>query len=189
MQTSFLIQATYMRLKFQKFTVPAASLSIFDSVAVLILIPIMDHIIYPLLRYCGIRFTPLRRVGVGMILAAASVVVAGVVEIKRRDVWKSGHSLNQNVFNESRNASDLNIFLQVPQFMLIGSSEVLTSITGMDTTFKLGSRVGAVVRALAFHQCVPGSIPGLGVICGLSLLVLYSAPRGFSPLLKNQHLI
>ena len=43
------------------------------------------------------------------------------------------------------------------------------------------SRVGAVVRALAFHQCVPGSIPGPGAICGLSLLVLYSAPRGFSP--------
>ena len=36
-------------------------------------------------------------------------------------------------------------------------------------------------RALAFHQCGPGSIPGLGVISGLSLLVLYSAPRGFSP--------
>ena len=44
-----------------------------------------------------------------------------------------------------------------------------------------GSRVGVVVRALAFHQCVPGSIPGPGVTCGLSLLVLYSAPRGFSP--------
>ena len=44
-----------------------------------------------------------------------------------------------------------------------------------------GSRVDAVVRALAFHQCVPGSIPGPGVICGLSLLVLYFAPRGFSP--------
>ena len=39
-----------------------------------------------------------------------------------------------------------------------------------------------MVRALASHQCVPGSIPGPGVICGLSLLlVLYSAPRGFSP--------
>ena len=36
-------------------------------------------------------------------------------------------------------------------------------------------------RALAFHHCGPGSIPGLGVISGLSLLVLYSAPRGFSP--------
>ena len=30
------------------------------------------------------------------------------------------------------------------------------------------------------HLCGPGSIPRLGVICGLSLLVLYSAPRGFS---------
>ena len=44
-----------------------------------------------------------------------------------------------------------------------------------------GGRVGLVVRALAFHQCGPGSISALGVKCGLSLLVLYSAMRGFSP--------
>ena len=34
---------------------------------------------------------------------------------------------------------------------------------------------------LAPYQCGPGSIRRLGAICGLSLLVLYSAPRGFSP--------
>ena len=46
----------------------------------------------------------------------------------------------------------------------------------------LGSRDGAVVRVLASHQCVPGSIPGPGAICGLSLLlVLFSAWRGFFP--------
>ena len=44
------------------------------------------------------------------------------------------------------------------------------------------SRDGAVVRALASHQCGPGSTPGPGVICELSLLlVLVLAPRGFSP--------
>ena len=44
------------------------------------------------------------------------------------------------------------------------------------------SKNGAVVRALASHQCGPGSIPGLGVICWLTLLlVLFLAPRGFSP--------
>ena len=42
-----------------------------------------------------------------------------------------------------------------------------------------GCRDGAVVRALASHQCGLGSIPRLGVICGLSLLVLYS--ERFSP--------
>ena len=41
-----------------------------------------------------------------------------------------------------------------------------------------GGKDGAVVSALAFHQCGPGSIPGPGVICGLSLLlVLVLAPR------------
>ena len=51
----------------------------------------------------------------------------------------------------------------------------------MPITVLLGSRVGAVVRALASHQCVPGLIPGLNIICWLSLLVLFSALRGFSP--------
>ena len=36
-----------------------------------------------------------------------------------------------------------------------------------------------MVAALAFQQCVQGSIPGSGVTSGLSLLVLYSVPRGF----------
>ena len=46
----------------------------------------------------------------------------------------------------------------------------------------LGSKGGAVVRALASHQCDPGSNPGDDAICGLSLLlVLFLAPRGFSP--------
>ena len=55
---------------------------------------------------------------------------------------------------------------------------------------------GAVVRALASHRCGSGSILRLGVICGLSLLVLFSALKGFFsgyscfPLsTKNQYLI
>ena len=57
-----------------------------------------------------------------------------------------------------------------------------------------GSKGGAVVRALASHECGPSSNPGVDAICGLSLLLVLSlAPRGFSPgtpvspLLKNQH--
>jgi len=52
------------------------------------------------------------------------------------------------------------------------------------TSLFMGCRDGAVVRALASHQCGPGSIPRSCVICGLSLLVLYSAPRGFLRVLQ-----
>ena len=39
-----------------------------------------------------------------------------------------------------------------------------------------------MVRALASHQCGPGSNPGIFAICGLSLLLVPSlAPKGFSP--------
>ena len=39
-----------------------------------------------------------------------------------------------------------------------------------------------MVRALASHQCGPGSNPGVDAICELSLLLVLSfAPRGFSP--------
>ena len=46
----------------------------------------------------------------------------------------------------------------------------------------MGSKGGAVVRALSSHQCGPCSNPGVDAICGLSLLLALSlAPRGFSP--------
>ena len=53
---------------------------------------------------------------------------------------------------------------------------------------------GIVVRVLASHHCVPGLIPRLSAICGLSLLlVLFLASRGFPagtlvfPSPQNQH--
>ena len=58
-----------------------------------------------------------------------------------------------------------------------------------------GSRAGAVVRALASHRCVSGSIPGPGVIWGVEFCCWFSTllrevflrVLRFSPLLKNQH--
>ena len=57
-----------------------------------------------------------------------------------------------------------------------------------------GSKGGAVVRAHAFHQCGPGSNPGVNAICGwvccwFSLLLreVFLWVLRFSPLLQNQH--
>ena len=70
------------------------------------------------------------------------------------------------------------------KIMLRGLIQLSPESSEADIRRKLGCRDGAVVRALASHQCGPGSIPRLGVICGLSLLVLYSAPRGFLRVLR-----
>ena len=52
-----------------------------------------------------------------------------------------------------------------------------SAILAIDNSFRTPN---AVVRALASHQCGSGSILRLDVTFGLSFLVLYSAPGGFS---------
>ena len=70
-------------------------------------------------------------------------------------------------------------------FGIVSSAAIWTELYDAWRVFSLkGCRDGAVVRALASHQCGPGPIRRSGVICGLSLLVLYSAPRGFLRVLR-----
>ena len=54
-------------------------------------------------------------------------------------------------------------------------------ITPSSISPPVGSKGGALVRALASHQCGLGSNPGVDAICGSSLLLVLSlALRGFS---------
>ena len=68
----------------------------------------------------------------------------------------------------------VNIFILIIDVGLMPSLASSQSLSA-----SLGCRDGAVVRALVSHQCGPGSLPRSGVKCGLSLLLLYSALRGF----------
>ena len=61
------------------------------------------------------------------------------------------------------------------------AEKTLQHETGPPLSQYWGARHGAVVRALASHQCGPGSSPRVDAICGLSLLLVLSlAPRRFS---------
>ena len=45
------------------FHIPAASLSIFNTLAIIVLIPLYDSAFIPLLRRCGTKITLLQRIG------------------------------------------------------------------------------------------------------------------------------
>lgn len=130
-QTSYLLQGSFMKLKLSDhFTMPAASLYLFEITMLLILIPVVDRIIYPMLRHFGVDFTPLKKMGVGMLFAMGSVIVAGLMEIQRKRFIATHGYFQQHPFNTPVNASQMNIFYQVPQYVLMGTGEVLTSIPG-----------------------------------------------------------
>ena len=120
-----------MNLKItDKLSFPAASLILFEILSLLILIPFIDRVVYPGLRRLDCNFTPLRRIGVGLLFAAGSVVLAGIIETERKHVIKTHGTIEQDVFNTSVNASTMSVFYQVPQYILQGTSEALVSVTG-----------------------------------------------------------
>lgn len=100
-------------------------------------IPLLDRIVYPALRRFGFNFTPLRRMAAGYFCGIVSVILAGVIEIARKEVIKSDGTITQTVFGRSVNASSVSVFYQVPQYVLIGMSEALAVITSKLKCFQL----------------------------------------------------
>lgn len=135
MQSSFFLQSERMSVFVGDAKMPAAILNIFNTIIILILIPIMDRGLYPLLAKYGRSPSHLQRIGVGFILAALSVVVAGIVEIYRKKSLASDGGFQQDLAGDTFNASHMSVFVQIPEFALVGASEVFTSISGLEFAY------------------------------------------------------
>ncbi|KAL8236085.1 hypothetical protein R6Q59_017166 [Mikania micrantha] len=98
LQTFSVQQGVTMDIKLtNSFNMPPASLPIIPIAFILILIPIYDRILVPFIRkFTGIPtgITYLQRVGVGLILSSLSMAVAGIIEVKRKNVAKHHNMLD-----------------------------------------------------------------------------------------------
>uniref|UniRef100_A0AAX7USU5 Solute carrier family 15 member 2 n=1 Tax=Astatotilapia calliptera TaxID=8154 RepID=A0AAX7USU5_ASTCA len=52
-----------------------------NALLILVFVPIFDLIIYPLVRLCGLKITPLRKMAMGMVFAALAFGAATLVEV------------------------------------------------------------------------------------------------------------
>ncbi|KAK9822864.1 hypothetical protein WJX81_005939 [Elliptochloris bilobata] len=106
-----------------RFKVPAASLALFNTLSIILLIPIYDRGLVPLLRHYGTKLSLLSRIGWGLLVCAVAMAVSAALEAWRLSLFRRGV-----VLQDDPDAVDLNVFWQVPQYLLIGLSEVLAAI-------------------------------------------------------------
>lgn len=88
LQTFSVQQGNVMSLKLGSFTVPAPSIPVIPLLFMSVLIPIYELIFVPFARKITNHpsgITRLQRVGVGLILSAISMTIAGFIEVKRRN--------------------------------------------------------------------------------------------------------
>uniref|UniRef100_A0A669ETK1 Solute carrier family 15 member 1 n=1 Tax=Oreochromis niloticus TaxID=8128 RepID=A0A669ETK1_ORENI len=76
------LQATTMNGYFGQLVIQPDQMQTFNPILILTLVPIMDSVIYPLIKKCGFNFTPLKRMTVGMFLAAMAFVCAALVQVE-----------------------------------------------------------------------------------------------------------
>ncbi len=104
--------------------IPAASLSTFNTISIIVLVPVYDKLFLPALRACGIHITMLQRIGWGQVIAIFAMLSAAWVEYVRLGLAKDGRF----VVGEGENAVDMAVWYQTPQYILVGLSEVFASI-------------------------------------------------------------
>ncbi|KAK6486942.1 solute carrier family 15 member 1-like [Huso huso] len=75
-------QATTMDGNFGLVRIQPDQMQTVNPILIVILVPIVDAVVYPLIKKCKLNFTPLRKMTVGMLLAALAFVVAALVQIK-----------------------------------------------------------------------------------------------------------
>lgn len=118
MASLFVEQGAVMDSRIGRFHLPAASMSVFDICSVLVFTGIYRHILIPLAGRL-IRnpkgLSELQRMGIGLVIGMLAMIAAGLTELER--LKRAEH-----------HSSSLSIFWQIPQYTLVGASEVFMYI-------------------------------------------------------------
>ncbi|XP_078434014.1 protein NRT1/ PTR FAMILY 5.10-like [Wolffia australiana] len=104
------------------FRVPPAALQSFISISVVVFIPIYDRVLVPAARTFTGRpsgITMLQRIGIGVVLSIASMVVAAFVEMKRLRYARELGPIE---------TVPMSLWWLVPQYVLFGASDVFTMV-------------------------------------------------------------
>ncbi|KAJ7950685.1 Protein NRT1/ PTR FAMILY 7.3 like [Quillaja saponaria] len=179
MASLFVEQGAAMDTTISNFHIPPASMSSFDILSVAAFIFIYRRVVDPFIcrNIKSNGLTELQRMGIGLVIAILAMVSAGLVEYFR--LKKSA----RKDCNDCEGLSSLSIFWQIPQYVLIGASEVFMYVGQLEffnsqapdglksfgsalcmTSISLGNYVSSllvsIVMKISSRDEMPGWIPG-----------------------------
>ncbi|WCJ23091.1 Major facilitator superfamily protein [Euphorbia peplus] len=184
MASLFVEQGAAMNTTISTFHIPPASMSSFDILSVAVFIFVYRRVLDPLvarIRKGPRGLTQLQRMGIGLAIAIVAMVVSGVVELFRLKHKYAKKGCASTI--EGCDESSLSILWQIPQYVLIGASEVFMYVGQLEffngqtpdglksfgsalcmTSISLGNYVSSllvsIVMKVSTSDRMPGWIPG-----------------------------
>ncbi|KAI1536634.1 PTR2 Dipeptide tripeptide permease [Pyrenophora tritici-repentis] len=160
-----------------------------DPIALIIFIPLLDFVIYPLLRKYKINFSPVLRMTAGFIMASIAMAYASVLQ---HYIYKSP-------------PKSIHVWIQAPAYILVAFSEAFVIITGLELAYtKAPTSLRSLVSALfwltigiAAAICIAlapvsqdpylvwmyGSLAIVGFVAGCALYICFRKSFGEVPVI------
>ncbi|KAL2114660.1 hypothetical protein VUR80DRAFT_2640 [Thermomyces stellatus] len=101
-----------------------------NPISIIIMIPILDHLVYPGLRKLGVNLSPIRRMTVGYFFAAAAMVAAAVMQHYIYQTSSCGYHASDEGCE-----SPILVWAQCVPYILIGLSELFTNVASYEYAF------------------------------------------------------
>ena len=162
MNNNFTSQADTMRHQ----GVPPEIVAQLDPLALIIFIPIMDLFVYPALRKAGIKFTPIKKITLGFMMAAASMAWAAGVQSYIYHHNPCGKHPSEGLPNGDDCApAPISIWVQSGGYVLLAWSEIFASITSLEYAFtKAPKNMRSMVQAFALFMTAIANALGEALI-------------------------
>ncbi|XP_005374129.1 PREDICTED: solute carrier family 15 member 1 [Chinchilla lanigera] len=168
------LQATTMNGKIGAIEIQPDQMQTVNAILIVIMVPIFEAVIYPLIAKCGLNFTSLKKMTVGMFLASMAFVVAAVVQVeidKTLPVFPKAHQVQIKVLNVGNDniavsfpgetvtvgqmsQTDTYMTFDIDQLTSINMSSPGSPVTAVAHNFEQGHRHTLLVWALGNYHVV-----------------------------------
>ncbi|XP_057983289.1 protein NRT1/ PTR FAMILY 5.9 [Malania oleifera] len=156
------------------FKIPPATLQTAITVSIILLMPLYDTILVPIMRaitHNDRGISVMQRMGIGMFLSIIAMMIAAIVETKRRGICQT---MGSNLESET---VPLSIFWLLPQYILLGISDIFT-VVGMQEFFYSEVPIRMRTMGIALYTSVFGVGSFLSAILISMIEFLTSSSRG-----------
>ncbi|ETI23683.1 hypothetical protein G647_05486 [Cladophialophora carrionii CBS 160.54] len=149
--------------------VPPEIVSNLDPLALIILIPICDLLIYPFLRKRGVRLTPIRKTTLGFWIGSTAMAYAAFLQHYIYTHNSCGYHPSEGLPSTSPvqdcPPASISILYQAPIYLLVAISEILVSITSMEYAFTKAPRnMRSMIQAFALLMGALANLIGEGFL-------------------------
>ncbi|EFY89900.1 hypothetical protein MAC_04109 [Metarhizium acridum CQMa 102] len=133
--SNFVTQASQMQVH----GMPNDFMQNFDPLSILIFTPILEKIVYPVLRRRGIELRPITRITIGFWLAGLCMAYAAIVQ---KLIYSAGPCYDRPrdcpaglSADNIKLPNNVHVAVQTPAYVFIGVSEIFISVTGLEYAY------------------------------------------------------